>query len=334
MLTSSNKVAVIKDNTDTSIPISTNRRKPCALDWAESSWIRWIYVAFWWWLNPILDTGYKRPLTEEDLFDVSPNDECSQLLKKLETVCKQHESKNEAINIQKVLVKTFWKESLMAGLILIPYAGVKIAQPLFLKQIVLIINNPSIASYVGYLYAIGLGFASIAQAFIHQQFFLRTTRVGMHMRIALSAIIYKRLLSLPTRAIMKITTGHVINLISNDASKFEELNINIHHIWAAPFEACIVFGLIWNEIGVPTLFGYGVLLLLVPLQIFFSRKFGTYRKNTVQWTDKRVKVINEILVGCEIVKMYRWEEALEDVVYHVRENELKSIRKASRNSSN
>jgi ATP-binding cassette subfamily C (CFTR/MRP) protein 4 len=129
---------------------------------------------------------------------------------------------------------------------------------------------------------------------------------------------------------MKTTTGQVINLIANDASKFEDLSMNLHQLWAAPLEALIVFGLVWNEIGIATLFGYGVWLLLIPSQLFFSKQFGTYRKNTVQWTDKRVKVINEILVGCQIVKMYRWEEALEDVVYNARKNEFKSIGKASR----
>ena len=330
MLTVNNKIAPTTDINEISIPISHHSRKPCGLDWAQSSWIRWIYVVFWWWLNPILNIGYKRKLTEDDLFDLSPNDECGQLLKKLETVWEKNENKYEYINTWKIIVKTFWKECLIIGLILFPYIGVKIAQPLLLKQIVLNINDSNAASYVGYLYAIGLGLSTTLQVLIHHQFFFRTTRIGIHIRIALSSIIYKRLLSLPTRAIMKTTTGQMINLISNDVSKFEELSIIIHHIWAAPLEAIIVFGLIWNEIGIPTLFGYGVLLLLIPLQLFFSKKFGTYRKNTIQWTDKRVKVINEILVGCQIVKMYRWEEALEDIVYNARKNEFKSIRKASR----
>ena len=77
---------------------------------------------------------------------------------------------------------------------------------------------------------------------------------------------------------MKTTTGQVINLISNDVSKFEEFSINIHHIWAAPLEALIVFALIWKEIGIPTLFGYGVLLLLVPLQSFLVKNLERIEK--------------------------------------------------------
>ncbi|CAF1122210.1 unnamed protein product [Adineta steineri] len=312
-----------------SIPISCHSRKPCALDWAESKWIRWIYVLFWWWLSPILNTGRKRQLTDDDLFDVSSNDECGQLLKKLENEWEINENKYEYASTWRVIIQTFWKECLLSGLIFFPFIATKIAQPLLLKQIVDTINDNNRPSYEGYLYAIGLGFAIVLQALIHHQYFFRATRNGMHIRIALSSIIYKRLLSLPTSAIRKTTTGQIINLISNDVSKFEELFTIIHFMWAAPLEAIIVFIIIWKQIGIPTLFGYGVLLLSVPLQLFFSKKFGTYRKSAVEWADKRVKVINEILVGCEIVKMYRWEEALENIVCNARKNELKGIRKAS-----
>ncbi|CAF3981148.1 unnamed protein product [Adineta steineri] len=311
---------------ETSIPILSDNRKPCALDWAESSWIRWIYVILWSWLNPILNIGYKRELTTDDLYDVSSNDECGLFLKKLETMLEKHES----MGTFKIIIKVFSKECFLVGLILFPYIAVKIAQPLLLKQIVLTIHDSNIASYEGYLYAIGLGVATVLQACIHHQYFFRSTRLGMHVRIAFTSFIYKRLLSLPTSSTMKTTTGHLVNLISNDLSKLANLSAYIHQLWAAPFEAIIVFVLIWKQIGIPTIFGYSVLLLLVPLQLFFSKKFGTYRNNTIEWSDKRVKTINEILVGCQIVKMYRWEEALEAIVYDARKNELNSIQKASR----
>ncbi|CAF0933395.1 unnamed protein product [Rotaria sordida] len=323
-----NKTAT--DNNDFSITTSSSYRKPCRLDWATSSWIRWIYVIFWWWLNPILNIGNKRKLTEDDLFDVSPTDECNQLLKKLETVWEKYENKYKHIKTWKIIAKAFWKETFITGLIFFPYLCTKLVQPLLIRGIVLNINDSNAASYIGYLYAMGLGLATTSLVLIHHQVFFRVVRTGIQIRIALSSIIYKRLLSLPTRIIMKTTTGQILNLISNDASKFEELIKYIHILWMGPLEALIVFGIIWHEIGIPTLFGYAVLLLQLPIQWFFSKKFRTYRKNTMQWTDERVKITNEILVGCQIVKMYRWEEALETVVHNTRKKEFQSIRKANR----
>ncbi|CAF3162568.1 unnamed protein product [Rotaria sp. Silwood2] len=309
------------------VTISSSPRKPCRLDWAESSYLRWIYVAFWWWLNPILNMGSKHKLTDNDLFDLSPNDECSRLLNKLETVWATYDH----MNTWKIVAKTFWKESFRTGLILFPYFAAKIAQPLLLKRIVLTITDINAPSYVSYLYAIGLGLVKTILVLLHHQYFFRTTRIGMHIRISLSTLIYKRLLSLPTGAIRETTTtGQLVNLVSNDVSKFDILCTYIHHFWAGPLQALVIFGLIWNEIGLATLFGYAIFLLQIPLQLFFSRKFQMYRKNTMQWSDERVKMINEILVGGQIVKMYQWEEAFENVIQNLRTREFGSIRKANR----
>ncbi|CAF1231508.1 unnamed protein product [Adineta ricciae] len=305
---------------------SSNSRKPNALDHAESSIFRWFHVIFWTWINPILTTGYKKQLNEDDLYEVSAKDECYYLLNRLES----HWMKNPDLRTEKILIKTFWKNLIYSGLVLFPYIAAKVAQPLLLKEIVLTINNNDRPSYIGYICACGLGLSTVIQAIIHQQYFFRTVRVGSHAKISLSSIIYKRLLSLSTSSLTETTTGQIVNLISNDVGKFEELSISIHQIWAAPLEAIIVFILIWNQIGLPVLFGYGVLLILVPLQLIFSKQFAKNRKNTVEWSDKRIKIINEILVGCQIVKMYQWEEALENVVYNARQNEFKSIRNASR----
>ncbi|UJR07994.1 hypothetical protein I4U23_012273 [Adineta vaga] len=310
--------------------ISTNQRKPCRLDWAESSCLRWIYVVFWWWLNPILKISSQRQLTDDDLFDLSSNDDCSCLLNKLEIVWNKYENRYQQINTWKIIAKTFWKDTLQTGLILFPYFLAKVAQPLLLKGIINNINDSNVPSYVSYLYAIGLGLVKTFLVLLHHQFFFRTTRIGMQIRISLAALIYKRLLSLSTNAIQTMTTGQLVNLISNDVSKFEILYVYIHFFWAGPLLALVVFGFIWNEIGIPTLFGYTILLLQIPLQSYFSKKFRLYRKNTIQWTDERVKLTNEMLTASQMVKMYRWEEALENTIINIRKKEFQSIRKANR----
>lgn len=258
--------------------IEINLRKPCGLDWAQASWTRWIHVLSWCWLNPILNKGFKQGLTDDDLFDLSPNDEGNQLLNKFESVLEEHNNDVKNFNVWKIVLKSFWKEAIIAGLILIPYLGAKIAQPLLLREIILYISDANQPRYSGYIYAIGLGLAAILQAIIHQQFFFRTIRVGVQIRVSISTFIYKRLLLLKSKDIMRITTGQIINLISNDVGKLQDLTHHMHYLWEAPLEAIIAFGLIWNRIGIPTLFGYAVLLLLAPLQLFFSKKFAEYKK--------------------------------------------------------
>ncbi|CAF4508011.1 unnamed protein product, partial [Didymodactylos carnosus] len=189
---------------------------------------------------PILNIGYKRSLTDDDLFDLSPNDECRLLLKRFETKWEKWENEHGGYaNTWKIVSLTFSKEFLITGLMFLPSVAIRIAQPLLLKEIVLNISNPNAPTYVGYLYAVGLGLAVMLQSFIHQQLGFRTTRIGTQIRIAITSTIYKRVLNLRENAFMKTTTGQIVNLIANDASKFEELGLYIHYLWEAPLEACI-----------------------------------------------------------------------------------------------
>ncbi|CAF2705919.1 unnamed protein product [Rotaria sp. Silwood2] len=206
----------------------------------------------------------------------------------------------------------------------------RIAQPLLIHQIILYIKGQSkLPDYAGYLFAVGLCISAIVQAIISQQIFFRNTRIGMRVRMVLSSIIYKHLLTINTAAVHNTTVAQTINLVANDAGKFEELSVLVHLLVLVPLEALVTFGFLWWNIGLPTSFGYAVLILLVPIQLIFSRQFSRFRKTTMVCTDKRVQTINELVSGCQIIKMYNWEKAMEQRVRETRQHELSIIYKAS-----
>ncbi|CAF3273130.1 unnamed protein product [Rotaria sp. Silwood2] len=204
------------------------------------------------------------------------------------------------------------------------------AQPLLIRYVVLYIKGQSgLPTYAGYLFAVALCISQILQAMIHQQIFFRNARIGMRVRNTLSSIIYKHLLTINTAALHKTTPAQIINLVANDVGKFEQLSSFVHTLVLVPLEALVTFGFLWWYIGLPTLFGYGVLILLVPIQFVFSRQFSRYRKTTMACTDRRVQTINELINGCQIIKMYNWEKAMEQRVREIRRRELSNIYKAS-----
>ncbi|CAM4855736.1 unnamed protein product [Rotaria socialis] len=315
-------------------------RQSSRFDWAHSSILRFFHVLFWWWLNPVLSLGYKRDLTDEDLDDLSANDKCSSLLDKLSYYSDNNLWMTNTTTWH-IVMKAFWKQSVFVIFLLLPYNASRVAQPLLLREIVLyIISQKShsessttfFENYRGYIYALGLFLCSAIQAILHQQAYFRTTRMGMRIRNALLSTIYKRLLSLNLASLQQSTTSaQLINLVANDASKFEDFSQYMHYLWEAPLQAIIAFCLIWQSIGIiPTLFGYGILVLLVPLQLAFGRIFRRYRKKTMTCADKRVQAINELVNGCQIVKMYNWEKPIEQRVHNLRQHEFASILRASR----
>ncbi|CAF1379373.1 unnamed protein product [Rotaria sordida] len=305
-------------------PTENKQRQSCRLDWAKSSWTRWIQVPLFLWITPMLSLANKRTLVEDDINDLSASDKCSVLLHRV------NQSSSKWQGTWHIFNRIFFKDFLTSQLLVFPLALARIAQPLLIRQIVLYIKDQSgLPTYAGYLYAIALCIAAILQAILHQQIYFRNTRIGMRVRNVLSSTIYQHLLTINTAALHKTTAAQTINLVASDAGKFEELSIFMHVLVMVPLEAIVMFGLLWWNIGLPTLFGYAVLILLAPMQLIFSRQFSRYRKDTMACTDKRVQAINELINGCQIIKMYNWEKAMERRVRETRRHELSNIYKAS-----
>jgi ATP-binding cassette subfamily C (CFTR/MRP) protein 4 len=294
------------------------------LDWAQSSWKRWIQVLLFWWLTPILSLGNQRTISDNDFSDSSVNDKCSVLLDRADY------SKSKWPGTWHVMKQAFWKDFLIL-LMVVPYVAARISQPLLVREIILFIQGRSrLPTYAGYLCAIALGIIAALQAMLHQQIHFRCERLGMRIRNFLSSSIYKHLLMINTVALHKTTAAQAINLVANDASKFQEFLCDMSWLLVAPLEASVAFGLIWWNIGLPTLFGYAVLILLVPVQLMFGKLFNRYRTVTMACVDKRVQAISELVNGCQIIKMYNWEKAMEHRIREIRRRELSSIFKASR----
>lgn len=45
--------------------------------------------------------------------------------------------------------------------------------------------------------------------------------------------------------------------------------------------------------------------------------------------DERTKMMNEVLIGVKVVKLYAWEPAMEGIIHEIRERELSLIKRAS-----
>ncbi|CAF3533757.1 unnamed protein product [Rotaria sp. Silwood1] len=158
-----------------------------------------------------------------------------------------------------------------------------------------------------------------------------SNRVGIRIRNALNIIIYIRALSLKSTSSEKINTGQILNLITSDTFKFEELYTNLAGLTASILETIILFGLLcWIIHPIPVLCGYALCPIFILIQIYFGRKFRQCREIAAVCSDKRMQAYSEFIYGCHTVKMYNWEKPMENRIVQMRKNELESIRYTSR----
>ncbi|CAF4609053.1 unnamed protein product [Rotaria socialis] len=117
------------------------------LEWAESSWFRWGHLFCFSLIIPVIKSGYKRTLTIDDLDQLPTDDTALLLMQKF--LC--YDWKTTSLSI--AIIKIFWKELAISGLLL-SYMLARMAVPLILRQIVLLITDHQTSSSLRYVYPI------------------------------------------------------------------------------------------------------------------------------------------------------------------------------------
>ncbi|KAK2856772.1 hypothetical protein Q5P01_005507 [Channa striata] len=292
---------------------------------------------FFWWLNPLFRTGYKRRLEEDDMYEVLQEDKSERLGEELQRYW-DHEVQNATKEMRtprltKVIIKCYWKPYAVLGFFTLVEEVIKVVQPVVLGKMIQYFENydpdNKTALYETLGYAAALSFCTIGLALLHHLYFYHVQRAGMKIRVAMCHMIYKKALNLSSSAMGKTTTGQIVNLLSNDVNKFDDVTIFLHFLWVGPLQAAAVVGLLWAEIGPSCLAGMVVLMFLMPVQTMFGRLFSKFRSKTAVLTDSRIRTMNEVVSGMRIIKMYAWEKPFAALVTEVRRKEISKIMKSS-----
>ncbi|CAL8283007.1 unnamed protein product [Gadus morhua 'NCC'] len=208
----------------------------------------------------------------------------------------------------------------------------KLVQPVLLGYLLHYFETYDPNDYHGlqlaFCYAFGISLCSLLLAVMHHLYF-HYQKVGMKIRVALCHMIYKKALCLSNSATGKTTTGQIVNLLSNDVGKFDELTLWLQALWVAPIQVAVVVALLWAEIGPSCLAGILVPIILMPLQTLFGRLFSMFRSRMAVLTDSRIRTMNEVVCGMRIIKMYAWEKPFASLVSRFRGEEINNVMKSS-----
>lgn len=288
---------------------------------------------FFWWLNPLFKTGHKRRLEEDDMFSVLPEDRSKHLGEELQGYWDKEvlRAKKDARkpSLTKAIVKCYWKSYLILGIFTLIEETTRVVQPIFLGKIIDYFEkydpDDSAALHTAYSYAAVLSLCTLILAILHHLYFYHVQCVGMRIRVAMCHMIYRKALRLSNSAMGKTTTGQIVNLLSNDVNKFDQVTIFLHFLWAGPLQAIGVTVLLWVEIGISCLAGMAILVILLPLQSCIGKLFSSLRSKTAAFTDARIRTMNEVITGMRIIKMYAWEKSFADLITNLRKKEISKI---------
>ncbi|XP_046974675.1 probable multidrug resistance-associated protein lethal(2)03659 [Vanessa cardui] len=312
------------------------------------------------WTLETFKLGYSRDIKEEDLYAPLPEHRSDILGDTLQTAWDQEVDRCALRNdgrkpsLMKVLIKVYGSELMLYGLILAAMEFlIRLQQPLFLGLLLRyyspaqdLQNKTANSTYVSRLFkyydmssgiawgeavffCFGVIFCSMVNVMVQHPFMMGVMHMGMKMRVGICSLIFRKALKVNLQAMSENRGGLVVNLMANDVNRFDSGPLFVHYLWIGPLETVLMTIYLYRELGISSVYGALTIIAVVPFQIFLGTRTSHYRRKTALKSDERVRLMEEIVMGIEVIKMYTWEKPFRKIIDTVRREEVLFIKMTS-----
>ncbi|XP_071648714.1 ATP-binding cassette sub-family C member 4 [Temnothorax longispinosus] len=294
-----------------------------------------VSLLLWWWTISLFKTGYKKALDPDDLFDPLKVDRSKLLGDRLEkrwNIELENSKKwKRSPSLLKTIFRTFlWEYSMLGIIQILNEFVIRLGTPLLLGGLLRYFRKDSVELYESALwYAAGICIATGINVISGNQAIFGAFHVGAKVRVAVCSVVYRKALRLSKSALGETAPGKVVNLVANDVNRFDLVSIFIHYMWTAPLSALIVAYILYQEVSYAGLIGIAAVFVVVPIQSYTGKLSSKFRLQTAIKTDERVRLMDEIISGVQVIKMYAWEKPFCAMVELARKLELRVVTKSS-----
>uniref|UniRef100_A0A8C7R454 ATP-binding cassette, sub-family C (CFTR/MRP), member 3 n=1 Tax=Oncorhynchus mykiss TaxID=8022 RepID=A0A8C7R454_ONCMY len=316
-----------------------------------------------WWFTSMAIKGYKNPLEAKDLWSLNKRDSSEVVVPKLlrewevEQSTQAHfskptpagesnhvggESSPEEVEVLlskqkdpkkpsflRSLIKAFGPYFLIGSAFKLLQDLITFVNPQLLKLLISFTKQKGAPTWWGYALAFLMFFAAFLQTLILHQHFQYCFVTGMRLRTSIIGAIYRKSLIITNAAKRTSTVGEIVNLMSVDAQRFMDLTTFLNMLWSAPLQIILALYFLWQNLGPSVLAGVAVMILLIPLNAAIAVRTRAYQVEQMQYKDARIKLMNEILNGIKVLKLYAWESSFKEKVLEIRQKELNVLRKTA-----
>ncbi|NXJ88320.1 MRP3 protein, partial [Corythaixoides concolor] len=321
-------------------------------------------LTFWWFTSMAIQ-GYKRPLEDKDLWSLNEDDTSKVIVQRLskewdreKAECKQKEDvtymkksnhvlnhvgdgpeeaeilirdkkRNRKPSFLKALLRTFGPYFLIGSFFKLIQDLLSFVNPQLLSVLISFIKNKDAPAWWGFLIAALMFICAVLQTLILHQHFQYCFVTGMRLRTGITGVIYRKSLVITNSAKRSSTVGEIVNLMSVDAQRFMDLVNFLNLLWSAPLQIVLALYFLWQSLGPSVLAGVAVMVLLIPFNSAIAMKTRAFQVEQMRYKDSRIKLMNEILGGIKVLKLYAWEPSFSEKVLEIRKNELRVLKKSA-----
>lgn len=302
------------------------------------------------WMTGLMRTGFEKYLDETDLYRLPENFGSGELSDRFDVRWQYQVKHKSHPSFAWALIATFGPQMAIAAIFKVIFDILAFVQPQLLRILIKFVTEYSeqhkhklyeIAGKVhlakhahkvplvkGFMISVGMFAVSFTQTSILHQYFLYSINTGMKIKSALTSVIYKKALVLSSEAADMSSTGDIVNLMSVDVQRLQDLAQWSQLIWSGPFQIILCLTSLYKLLGKSMWVGVVILLVMMPLNSSLMRIQKKLQKGQMKNKDQRTRLVNEILNNMKSLKLYAWENPYKEKLEHVRnEKELKNLTK-------
>ncbi|CAL1682835.1 unnamed protein product [Lasius platythorax] len=305
------------------------------------------------WFDSLAWKGFRKPLETSDLWSMNPEDMATEIVPKFDKYWNKNLIKTDEVESAKAsfrkasgqvdfnggrkkkvasilppICKAFGATFMFGAFLKLIQDIMTFISPQILKLLIAFVEGDQ-EIWKGYFYTGLLLLTAVLQTLILSQYFHRMFLVGLRIRTALIAAIYRKALRLSNSARKESTLGEIVNLMSVDAQRFMDLTAYINMIWSAPLQIALALYFLWDILGPAVLAGLAVMIILIPVNGLIANKVKTLQIRQMKSKDERVKLMNEVLNGIKVLKLYAWEPSFEQQILKIRVKEIQVLKEAA-----
>ncbi|XP_052186285.1 ABC transporter C family member 5-like [Diospyros lotus] len=282
------------------------------------------------WLNSLLSIGAKRPLELKDIPLLAPKDQSKANYKILKSNWENLKAENplEQPSLAWAILKTLWKEAacnaIFAGLnTLVSYVG-----PYMITYFVDYLGGNETFQHEGYILT-GIFFsAKLVETLTTRQWYLGVDILGMHVRSALTAMVYQKGLRLSSLARQSHTSGEIVNYMAVDVQRVGDYSWYLHDIWMLPMQIILALAILYKNVGIACVATLIATIISIVVTVPFAKLQEDYQDNLMAAKDDRMRKTSECLKNMRILKLQAWEDRYRVKLEEMRNMEFKWLRKA------
>ncbi|KAJ2802822.1 hypothetical protein H4R21_002273, partial [Coemansia helicoidea] len=284
------------------------------------------------WMTPLLKQGLRKPLEMEDTWELAreyrPDVATAAFQRNW-----QAELKRPQPSLFRATARSYWAAWALAGLYKLIKDLVAFLNPILLARLIGFVSRYGSADAEpienGYFYALAMFVVASVQTLAFQQHWSQNQRVNCLMKVTYTTAIYRKTMVLSNDARQQYNVGGIVTHMSVDSQRVADFTANFaHHLWSSPLQIALALYLLYRTLGWTAFAGVLTMLVSIPTSARLSRSMRALNKLLMGYRDRRMKVMDEVLSGIKIIKLYAWESSFIRRINEIRVGlELATVRR-------